>query len=330
MTSEKTHHEPLPDAESASEKSAPVPRRGPGAAPTPLPTHLVAVLDDYTAALTAAPLAAETRRTYVSKVRQFLVWLALADVAGNPLATAAARDWAVRDYRTYLQRVAKRAPATVNTALAAVDDFFLRRGQGPAKAERVGLPSAAPRALDQRATLRFLRAVDAHASPRDRALALVPFYAGARIAETVQLDVADVRTSARKGALRLFGKGAKVREVPMHAQLRLALTAWLEERPDWPKASDNPALFLNQAGGRLTVRGASAVFTAIAAAAQLDEAATAHILRHTFATTLVRGGADLVLVAELLGHARLKTTRGYTRPTAADRLKALDFLPVDR
>jgi site-specific recombinase XerD len=218
--------------------------------------------------------------------------------------------------------VAKRAPATVNTALAAVDDFFLRRGQGPAKAERVGLPSAAPRALDQRATLRFLRAVDTHASPRDRALALVPFYAGARIAETVQLDVADVRTSARKGA--------KVREVPMHAQLRLALTAWLEERPDWPKASDNPALFLNQAGGRLTVRGASAVFTAIAAAAQLDEAATAHILRHTFATTLVRGGTDLVLVAELLGHARLETTRGYTRPTAADRLKALDLLPVDR
>ncbi len=115
----------------------------------------------------------------------------------------------------------------------------------------------------------------------------------------------------------------------MHAQLRAACTTWLEERPNWPAASDNPALFLNSAGGRLTVRSASAVIAAIAAAAQLDDA-TAHVLRHTFATTLVRGGADLVLVAELLGHARLETTRGYTRPTAADRLKALDLLPVDR
>ncbi len=55
----------------------------------------------------------------------------------------------------------------------------------------------------------------------------------------------------------------------------------------------------------------------------------AHVLRHTFATTLVRGGTDLVIVAELLGHARLETTRGYTRPTAEDRTKALDLLVVD-
>jgi len=55
----------------------------------------------------------------------------------------------------------------------------------------------------------------------------------------------------------------------------------------------------------------------------------AHVLRHTFATTLVRGGTDLVIVAELLGHARLETTRGYTRPTAADRARALDLLAVD-
>ena len=68
----------------------------------------------------------------------------------------------------------------------------------------------------------------------------------------------------------------------------------------------------------------------LAEAASQEDETTAHVLRHTFGTTLVRGGADLVLVAELMGHARLVTTRGYTRPTAEDREKALDLLPVDR
>jgi integrase/recombinase XerD len=64
------------------------------------------------------------------------VWLAGAEVDGDPLASAERRDWAVRDYRGYLQGVLKRSPATVNGALAAVDDFYIRRGLGPAKAKR--------------------------------------------------------------------------------------------------------------------------------------------------------------------------------------------------
>jgi hypothetical protein len=69
---------------------------------------------------------------------------------------------------------------------------------------------------------------------------------------------------------------------------------------------------------------------ALAEAASQEDETTAHVLRHTFGTTLVRGGADLVLVAELMGHARLETTRANSRPTAEDRAKALDLLPVDR
>ena len=70
------------------------------------------------------------------------------------------------------------------------------------------------------------------------------------------------------------------------------------------------------------------IFRAIATTAGLDDPITAHIGRHTFATTLVRGGADLVTVAERLGHARLDTVRTYTRPTADDRAKALNLLPT--
>ena len=81
---------------------------------------------------------------------------------------------------------------------------------------------------------------------------------------------------------------------------------------------------------RLSVRGARDVIARIAHAAGLSDDTTAHVLRHTFATTLVRGGTDLVIVADLLGHARLETTRSYTRPNAEDRIRAVDLLPTDR
>jgi hypothetical protein len=77
----------------------------------------------------------------------------------------------------------------------------IRRGLGPARAKRAEIPDAAPRALGEWAQIRYLRAVQACSSPRDSALALVPFYAGARISETVALDLDDVRVSARKGVL---------------------------------------------------------------------------------------------------------------------------------
>jgi len=325
---------PLPRASqtpgSTSENTRAVSRPRRGRAAIALAGPSAAVLETYVEALAAAPLAVQTRRTYASKARQYLAWLAGADVDGDPLDSVAGRDGAVRDYRTHLQLVLKRKPATVNNALAAVDDFYIRRGLGPASAVRVEIPAAAPRALEQRAQVRYLRAVAACPSPRDQTLALVPFYAGARISEIVALDVDDVRLSARKGVLRIAGKGERIREVPIHPQLRAALSGWLEERPSWPAAQGTPALFLNQRGQRLGVKAAHDIVTGIAANAGLDDEITTHVLRHTFATTLVRGGTDLVIVAELLGHARLETTRGYTRPTDKDRVNALDLLVVDR
>jgi integrase/recombinase XerC len=286
---------------------------------------------EYQAALAVAPLSAQTRRTYLSKVRGFLAWLAAADVDGDPLSHPQARDWAVRDYRAHLVTVAKQAPATINNALSAIDDFYTRRGLGPATAERLDLPTQAPRSLDAKAALRWLRAIRAEPAPRDRVLALLPVYAGLRIAETIGLDVDDVRLSARKGSLRVRGKGSTVRTVPVHPQLRADLQLWLDERPDWPGANQCPALLLNRSHGRLSTRGASGIIRRIAADAGLDdEHITAHIGRHTFATTLIRGGTDLVTVADLLGHARLDTVRTYTHPTDDDRARALNLLPIDR
>jgi site-specific recombinase XerD len=332
MPSENASPRPSETVKCASENTETFGRENTrrGAAPTALPPELGAIHDDYIAALERTPLSAESRRTYASKVRQFLAWLAAADVDGDPFDDPAARDWAVRDYRNYLAAVLKRANATVNNTLAALDDFYTRRGLGPADAKRLDLPQAAPRALDERAAIRWLRAVRQRPLSRDRALVLTPLYAGARISEVVGLDLDDVQLSARKGTLRFYGKGGKPRLVDIHPELRTALRDWLNERSGWPGAADNPAVFLNRRGGRLSTRAASDIHHAIVENAALEDDVTAHILRHTFATALVRGGADLVVVAELVGHARLDQTRRYTLPSDEDRRQALDLLPIDR
>ncbi len=116
----------------------------------PLATRLEAIHADYAAALQRAPVDEDTRRAYTSRVRQYLAWLEGADVDGDPLADRASRDWAVRDYRAHLQSVAKRKPSTVNTSLAAIADFYTRRGLGLPDVRRLELPQAAPRALAPR------------------------------------------------------------------------------------------------------------------------------------------------------------------------------------
>lgn len=313
-------------------------RRRPGARPTPLPEGLQAVFAEYerSVAKPGGPLDADTVRVYVSRVRQYLAWLAaaLADhaVEGDPLTNADARDRAAGDYRTHLQTTAKRKPATINAHLTAVDDFYRRRGLGPAAAERADLPPTTPRALDKHDQLRLLREAD-RAPLRDRAIAYTAFYAGTRISETTSLDTDDVHRSAGKGHLIVrYGKNGNHREVPLHPKLRAVLEEWLRQRAGWKGADTSPALFLNRRGGRLSARSAYTVLRAIAAAADLplgrDGVFTPRVLRHTAGTTMTLKGTDIVVVAELLGHS-VETARRYSLPTNEDRQKAIERLTVD-
>ena len=99
--------------------------------------------------------------------------------------------------------------------------------------------------------------------------------------------------------------------------------------PQRAGAGTSPALLLNRRGGRLPVRGASNIIQSIASNAGLGDGITAHVGRHTFATSF-RGGTDLVVVADLPGQARLDTVRACTRPSEDDRTKAVNLLPTDR
>ena len=135
----------------------------------------------------------------------------------------------------------------------------------------------------------------------------------------------------RKGVLRILGKGERVRQVPLHPTTHATLNGWLAERADWPGATDTFALFLNQRGQRLSVRGAHDIITGIAAAAGIDDDTTVHILRHTFATTLdlreqARGIQRLAFVAVgpsvRAGEGRVErwwTSRAMRRSSRASR-----------
>ena len=188
-------------------------------------------------------------------------------------------------------------------------------------------PLPGHRALEPRAKLHYLRVVGAWPSVRDRAIALLPLYAGTRIVEIRALDVADVRLSARGGEIHLAGKGEKCRTVAVHPVLREALAAWLEERLSRPGAG-SAALFRSSRGTRMTTDAIADVITAIATVAGIDHV-TGHVLRHTFGSELTRRGVDIVTVAELMGHASLETTRLDTRPSAADMQRAIDLLTAD-
>ena len=192
--------------------------------------------------------------------------------------------------------------------------------------KRQPLAHAAPRALSVDQQRALLWAAEA-ARPRDRATVTLLLYTALRLNELVALDVEDVAMSARKGLLVVrSGKGDAYREVPLNRPCRAALDEWLAARGK-RAAERERALFVGPQGGRLSPRSVDRVVRGVASRAGL--LLSAHVLRHTCVTNLVRGGNDIVLVAELAGHRRLETTRRYSLPSAADRQAAMEALELE-
>jgi integrase/recombinase XerD len=185
----------------------------------------------------------------------------------------------------------------------------------------VAPPKAAkrlPKAISIDDVERLLSAASVGGTPaalRDRALLEFLYGAGARISEAVGLDVDDM--DLEQGSVRLFGKGSKERVVPLGRYAREAVTEYtVRARPSMAiKGNGTPALFLNQRGGRLSRQSAWAVIHAAAERADLGAKISPHTLRHSFATHLLDGGADVRVVQELLGHASVTTTQIYTMVT---------------
>jgi integrase/recombinase XerD len=205
-----------------------------------------------------------------------------------------------------------------------------------------------PKAIRVDQVTALLEAVPTDTPPglRDRALLEFLYATGARISEAVGLDVDDVigavRAAGDPGAgpppgngptggygdgdaeagpavVRLFGKGSKERIVPLGSYAAAAIEAWLVRgRPALASQSGTggPALFLNQRGGRLSRQSAWTILKKAADRAGIEAEVSPHTLRHSFATHLLEGGADVRVVQELLGHASVTTTQVYTLVTA--------------
>ena len=198
--------------------------------------------------------------------------------------------------------------------------FLLREGDvdrdPTATVIRPRLPRSLPRPIAVHDVEAILAAPPEGTVPglRDRAVLETLYGAGLRVSELVGLDVDDV--DLEEGSVRVLGKGGKERDVPLGRYARDAIGAYLSRaRPTLARQRSRSALFLNQRGGRLTRHGCARVLTLHAERAGIGRRVTPHILRHSFATHLLEGGADVRVVQELLGHASVATTQVYTLVT---------------
>ncbi|MEV4420033.1 tyrosine recombinase XerC [Patulibacter sp. NPDC049589] len=272
--------------------------------------------------------AERTRVAYAGDVRRFAAWCAAAGRDGPA-------DVDVRTVRRYTQTLTESgaAASSVTRALAALRALYralVRAGvvagnpaelaPGPRRPQnlpRIVKPEAAARLLDE------IPADDDALAIRDRAMLEIAYGCGLRAAELVRLDVTDVHLEDR--ALRATGKGEKTRTVPLGDPAADAIRRYLYRgRPALvaPGADGPPeaALLVSRRGRRLSTSDVRRRMDLWVRAAGLPSDLHPHALRHSFATHLLDGGADLRSIQELLGHARLSTTQVYTR-VESSRLK---------
>ena len=260
-------------------------------------------------------LSAYTLRNYETDLRAFFRYLEEQDGS----AITAVDRLVLRRYLAEL-RAQGMAAASIVRKVSAIRSFYrflAREGRvaqdpligvrGPKKEKRL------PSFLAPRQVLSILAAVqgDGPKGLRDRAIVELFYAAGLRLSELVGLDTRDVDIDERQ--VRVLGKGNKERIALMGRAAGAALQRYLDEgRPALIRQPQERALFLNKQGGRLSARAVQLLLRRCALKAGLDERVFPHLLRHTFATHMLDGGADLRVVQELLGHARATSTQIYT------------------
>jgi site-specific recombinase XerD len=287
---------------------------------SPLPADAAEALDAFLGALRGRNASPGTIEEYRRNAGEFLAFVAERGI-----------DWRSPDratVRAYLAWLTDRglAPSTVAGRLAAIRSLYrhaLRRGRierDPLAGVRAPRrPARLPRVLSVEEAEKLVTAPgtavtrDEALARRDAAMLELLYATGMRISELAGLTLDRVDLAGRR--LRVIGKGTKERQLLFGAPAAGALRHYLEvARPVLAARGDaeSAAVFLNVAGGPLSARGARLVIERWVTAVGVPSSTSPHTLRHSFATHLLEGGADLRVVQELLGHANLQTTQVYT------------------
>jgi integrase/recombinase XerC len=295
------------------------------------PAAVEAILDEFDDYLALERGRSDhTRRAYLGDLRSLFAFLAerAPDAGLSALSLPMLRSWLAA------QAAAGAARTTLARRTSAAKTFAAwaaRRGLLDADpATRLQLPKARrtlPSVLRQDQALDAMAAADSGAQQgdplalRDRLIVELLYATGIRVSELCGLDIDDVDTGRR--LLRVLGKGNKQRTVPFGEPAQAALAAWLADgRPELATAESGSAVLLGARGRRLDQRQARTVVHQTIAAVDGAPDIGPHGLRHSAATHLLEGGADLRVVQELLGHSTLATTQLYTHVTVA-RLRAV-------
>jgi len=271
-----------------------------------------------------------TVQGYVADLEKFATWFKKTN--GEPMRLRDVTPVDVRDYKAHLQTVKKYRPSTINRRLAALRTYFswaIDEGlisDDPVRVRNVEEPQTAPRSISEREYHRLLRAVQRDGSKRDVAIIQLLRHSGLRVGELCNLELEDIEMSKRKGKVIVrSGKGRRYREVPLNLDARRALQEYFaKDRPD----VDDPNVFIGQRKNGLTEVAIQDIVRKYARLAELEDV-TPHVLRHTFAKSLIDKGVDLVTVKHLMGHKRLDSTARYTKPSKRDLEVAVSRLELE-
>jgi len=217
------------------------------------------------------------------------------------------------------------APTTRARKLAAARSFFkFLTSEGMLKEdptrnlESLSVGRSLPKPISINQVRALLEQPGKHNSPearRDEAMLQLLYASGMRVSELMSLDLDNINLV--DGDVRCFGKGKKERLIPIHPQAIKVIDEYLAKaRPQLVRSPEEKALFLNRRGERLTRQGFWQILKQYAKGAGITTPVTPHTLRHSFATHMLSGGADLRAVQELLGHANISTTQIYTHLTS--------------
>ena len=284
--------------------------------PRPAESALADFLDHLRA---EAGLAANSIRAYGRDCGR---WIASLDAAGRSPADAGRDDLLEFLAAERARGLAARSLARALAAIRAFHRFLVREGRAAADptaaVDAPRLWSRLPAVLDRDSVEALLASPDARTllGRRDRALLEVLYGCGLRASEASGLTLD--RVSFDLGVLRVLGKGSKERLVPFGARARAALEAWIAHgRPRLAGGRTTPSLFLTRAGLPMRREDVWRSVRRHLRRAGIAADASTHTLRHSFATHLLEGGADLRSVQEMLGHASVQTTQIYTHTDAA-------------